>query len=421
MIERLLKLGEAKFSQLLSTLLVLMSLGYLGAYLKFARPRGFGGDFYAAMFTSGWWDGTGIFYGPIFVFERWLVNWIPALATIQFFAVGSLVLIILSMILTMKIGMFSKRANLVCLMVWTFNSYLYYSFSVVSNPELIQLFFLILMWWGLTTKNYTVAWIGLTIAALTKLVPFFLFPILLLFFSWTGLLASVLIVIIALVILSVGQGESVLSLISQTIGMNTSASASNTSSPQPDSEQFLGLSSAVARALGMQIGQDFRIVTGISNLIILTLYLLVVAVAIKAKKFNVFTKHNILVAYVFALFMSLLPILHLSQVHRHTYLYLTPVWVALWIVYVQDESSERSSKLLRLTTWLFIAYSFLPLYFLDFFNVDNLRGLHFGSGFTSSIIMLTEPIWLNLVLLLSIACYGIAKIRHIGSFSQKHS
>ena len=160
---------------------------------------------------------------------------------------------------------------------------------------------------------------------------------------------------------------------------------------------------------------------GISNLIILALYLLVVIVAIKAKKFNVFTRHNLLVAYVFALFMSLLPILHLSQVHRHTYLYLTPVWVALWIVYVQDESSERSSKLLRLTTWLFIAYSFLPLYFLDFFNVDNLRGLHFGSGFTSSIIMLTEPIWLNLVLLLSIACYGIAKIRHIGSFSQKHS
>jgi hypothetical protein len=398
-----------------------MSLGYLGAYLKFAKPRGFGGDFYAAMFTSGWWDGTGIFYGPIFVFERWLVNWIPALATIQFFAVGSLFLIILSMILTMKIGKFLKRDNLVCLMVWTFNSYLYYSFSVVSNPELIQLFFLILMWWGLTSKNYTVAWIGLTIAALTKLVPFFLFPILLLFFSWTGLLASVLILIVALVTLSVGQGESVLSLVSQTIGMNTSASASNTSSPQPDSEQFLGLSSAIARVLGMQIGQDFRVVTGISNFIILVLYLLVITVAIKVKRLNVFIKHNVLVAYIFALFMSLLPILHLSQVHRHTFLYLTPVWIALRIVYVQDESLERSGKLLRLTTWLFIAYSFLPIYFLDLYNVDNLQGLHFGSGFLPSSIMLTEPIWVNLVLIISIVCYGVTKIRHTSSISQKHS
>jgi len=418
-VERLLKLCEEKFSQLLSALLVLMSLGYLGAYLRFASPRGFGGDFYAAMFTSDWWDGTGIFYGPIFVFERWLVNWIPALATIQFFAVASLVLIILSMILTMKIGKFLKRDNLVCLIVWTFNSYLYYSFSVVSNPELIQLFFLILMWWGLTTKNYTVAWVGLTIAALTKLVPFLLFPILLIFFSWTGLVASVLIIVISLITLSIGQGVSINSLIWQTIEMNTSVSASNIAGPVPDSEQFLGLSSAMARALGMKLGQDFRFVTGFSYFIILVLYLLAFVVSFKIYKSKVFMEHNVLVAYIFALFMSILPILHMSQVHRHTYLYLTPVWIALRIVYIQDESSERSSKFLRLTILLFIAYSLLPLYFLDFYNVDNLQGLHFGSGVMASIIMLTEPIWLNLVILFSIIYYGLVKIKQKSSLNQK--
>jgi hypothetical protein len=58
---------------------------------------------------------------------------------------------------------------------------------------------------------------------------------------------------------------------------------------------------------------------------------------------------------------------------------------------------------------------------LDLFNVDNLQGLHFGSGFAPSIIMLTEPIWLNLVLLLSIVCYGVVKIRHTSGLSQKHS
>jgi hypothetical protein len=421
MVERLLKLKEVKFSQMLSTLLVLMSLGYLGAYLKFAGPRGFGGDFYAAMFTSGWWDGTGVFYGPVFVFERWLVNWIPAVATIQFFAVGSLVLIILSMLLTMRICKFVKKETLLILMVWTFNSYLYYSFSVVSNPELIQLFFLVLMWWGLTTKNYTVAWIALTIAALTKLVPFFLFPILLIFFSWTGLVSSVLIIFVAFVALSVGQSESVLSLVSQTIGIKTSTSAFNALPPQPDSEQFLGLSSAIARLLGMQIGQDFRYVTGISNLFILALYVLVFTVSFKVYKLKVFTKHHVLVAYVFALLMTLLPILHLSQVHRHTYLYITPVWIALRLVYIQDDSLVRSNKLLRQTTWLFIAYSILPIYFLDFINIDNLKGLHFGSDLITSIILITEPIWLNLVLLFSILFYGFARIKQISSFNQKLS
>ena len=395
--------------------------GYLISYFQYAKPRGFKGDFYAAMYDPKWWDGTGIFYGPIFVFERWLVNWIPGLATIQFFAAGSLALIIFSMLLTMKISKFSRENNLFCLIVWTFNSYLYYSFSVVSNPELIQLFFLILMWWGIATRNYTIAWIALTIAALTKLVPFFLFPILLVFFSWTGLLASVLIIIVVLITLSIGQGESVLSLISQTFGMTTSASASNTSSPQPDSEQFLGLSSAFARALGMQIGQDFRYVTGISNLFILALYLIIFAVVYKIHKHRIFIKHHVFVAYVFALLMTLLPILHLSQVHRHTFLYITPVWIALRLVYIQDESSVRSNKLLHQSTWLFIAYSFLPIYFLDFINVDDLKGLHFGSDLVTSIVLITEPIWLNLVLLFSILFYGLARIKQAGSLNQKLS
>ena len=419
MFERLLELYKEKFSQMSSALLVIMSLGYLGAYLIFASPRGFGGDFYAAMFTSDWWDGTGIFYGPIFVFERWLVNWIPALVTIQFFAAVSLILIILSILLTMKISKFQKRDVLICLIVWTFNSYLYYSFSVVSNPELIQLFFLILMWWGLKSKNYTIAWIGLTIAALTKLVPFFLFPILLIFFSWTGLVASVLIIVLSLITLSIGQGKSINSLIWQTIGMNSSVSAHNISAPVPDSEQFLGLSSAIARALGMKLGQDFRFVTGFSNFIILVLYLLAFAVAFKIYKSKVFMEHNVLVAYIFALFMSILPILHLSQVHRHTFLYLTPVWIALGIVYSQDDSLERSRKSLRLTMWLFIAYSILPIYFLDIFNVDDLTGKHFGSGLTTSIIMLTEPIWLNLATLFSILYYGLVKIKQKSSLNQK--
>jgi hypothetical protein len=399
---------------MLVVLVFLMSLGYLCAYLIFAKPRGFGGDFYAAMFSSKIWDGSGIFYGPIFVFERWIVDGLSSIATIQFFAIGSLFLISLSLLLTIRMGSLQKKEVLYCLVVWTFNSYLYYSFSVVSNPELIQLFFLILMWWALTNRNYKVGWIAITLAALTKLVPFFLFPVLLLFFSWTGLVASVLIVLVALILLSIGQGESIFSLVSQTIAMNTSASASNTSSPQPDSEQFLGLSSAIARFLGMQPGQDFKYITGFSNLLIFVLYVIVLVVSIAIYRSKILTEHKVFVAYVFALFMAILPMLHLSQVHRHTFIYLTPVWIALRIVYSHDESQERSRRYMRLTNWLFIVYSFIPIYFLDIYNVNNSIGSHFGSEIVPSLLMLTEPVWLNLFLLLSILYYGISKIREVG-------
>jgi hypothetical protein len=413
MLKRFVNFAEAKFSQVLVVLVFLMSLGYLSAYLKFAKPRGFGGDFYAAMFSSKIWDGSGIFYGPIFVFERWIVDGLSSIATIQFFAIGSLVLISLSLLLTIRIGGLQKKEVLYCLVVWTFNSYLYYSFSVVSNPELIQLFFLILMWWALTNRNYKIGWIAITLAALTKLVPLFLFPVLLLFFSWTGLVASVLIVLVALILLSIGQGESIFSLISQSIAMNTSASASNTSSPQPDSEQFLGLSSAIARFLGMQPGQDFKYITGFSNLLILVLYVIVLVVSLAIYRSKILTEHEVFVAYVFALFMALLPMLHLSQVHRHTFIYLTPVWIALRIVYSHDESRERSRRYMRLTNWLFIVYSFIPIYFLDIYNVNNSIGSHFGSEIVPSLLMLTEPVWLNLFLLFSILYYGISRIREV--------
>jgi hypothetical protein len=413
MLASLSKFRNPKYSLILGVLLVAMTLGYLGAYLGFARPRGFKGDFFAAMYNRGVWDGRGIFYGPLFVFERWVVDWVPSVATIQFFAIGTLILIILSMLVVMKIGKFQKRDNVYILLVWTLNTYLYYSFSVVSNPELIQLFFLILTWYGLSKENYPLAWIALTLAALTKLIPFFLFPILLIFFSWTGFLASITIIIFTFIILSVGQSESITTLITQIIRMNTSSSGSNTASPQPDSEQFLGLSSAIARLLGMRTGQDFTQVTTFSNLIIFILYILILAVSIRISRSGVLQNQKVLTAYIFALFMSLLPFMHLSQTHRHTFLYLTPVWVAMRFVYNQDPIQKRSDAFKRLTDFLYIASVFLPIYFLDFFNVDNLIGIRFGSQFLPSLIMLTEPIWVNLVLVLSILYYGLLRTRRI--------
>ena len=140
------------------------------------------------------------------------------------------------------------------------------------------------------------------------------------------------------------------------------------------------------------------------------------AISFWLSRMKIVTNDLILPAYIFALFMSILPIMHLSQTHRHTFLYLTPVWVAMRFVYTHNKSHKRSRGYLLLNNWLFVAYSFLPIYFLDIFNVNSLIGLHFGSEITSSLIMLTEPIWLNLVLLISILCYGLNRKDLVSSF-----
>ena len=87
-------------------LLVLVSLiawGTRVAVLEgfvYEWPRHFKGDFYNAMF--GAWNGQGIYYGPVFVMERWLVELSPHLFNEYFFAVLVLPLMIVSFIFATK-------------------------------------------------------------------------------------------------------------------------------------------------------------------------------------------------------------------------------------------------------------------------------------------------------------------------------
>jgi hypothetical protein len=74
-----------RFWSISIALLVGSLLSYLAVFKVFAQPRQFKGDFYAAMYNPLWWDGTGLFYGPLFVFERWLVNAFPKIFTVTFF------------------------------------------------------------------------------------------------------------------------------------------------------------------------------------------------------------------------------------------------------------------------------------------------------------------------------------------------
>jgi len=389
-----------KYEVTMGVLILIMCTGYFFTYLRFAKPRGFEGDFYAAMYDPNWWDGNGIFYGPIFVFERWIVNAFPSVATPPVFAISCLILLAASLLIIIRVVHAGKAFTVFCVATWTFNSFFYYSFSVAANPELIELFFLVIMWWGLSTKRYNFAWFFLTCAVLTKIAPIVLAPILLLFFSWSALAISILTLVGVLTVVSIGQSQSIFSSISQIMSLKPVE-------PQPTSEQFLGLSSALARLFGIQAGGDFSSVLRFSLIIILILYVLAFSILLWIQKSNLHLEHEIKVAYVFSVFMCLLPLFHLGQTHRHTYLFLAPAFVAFMFVVKHDSNLTRSRAFKTAIYVEFLTYSLIPIYILDVYNFDNFGGIPFGQDFITSLLMLSEPVWLNIILFSTMLLYGI--------------
>lgn len=403
MVIKIKNVVSKKYSLILGALVTIMCLGYFLTYLRFAKPRGFKGDFYAAMYDPNWWDGRGVIYGPIFVFERWIVNALPSLAKVELFAFGCLVLIATALITIIRIVHADRAFTLFCVSIWTFNTFFYYSFSVAANPELVELLLLVIMWWAISNKRYNLAWFVFTFAVLTKVVPIIMAPFLLLFFSWSGLVIGVLTTTAVLAVVSIGQKQSILSSISQMVGVNAVP-------PQPDSEQFLGLNSGLSRLFGLQSGENFSFVTSFALIIAFILYFLALLVLMLNHKFNLYFNHEVKVAYIFAVFMCLMPIFHLGQTHRHTYLFLAPVFIAFRFVVGHDTNLTRSKAFKVFIIILFLAYSLVPIYALDVYNFDSFSGYSFGNDFRTSLLMLTEPVWANILLFSTLLLYGIRVI-----------
>jgi hypothetical protein len=286
------------------------------------------------------------------------------------------------------------------------NSYFYYSYSVVANPEILELFFLVVMWWAMTRKFIVVAYVFFSFAVITKLVPLILLPMMLFNPSLQGILALILIIISTIVLVSVGQDQSVSSILKDLLP----ASAA----PQPQSEQFLGLSNAISRLTGSTLPPDFGHVVFFSITTIVIIYLLVICIGYRFHKVYKDANYEVSVAYCFAIFMCLVPTMHMSNTHRHTFIFLAPIWIALRFVTQSDSNLKRSKFFSRIFLGFFLAYSLLPLYFLDGFPVSKLFGVHLGET-SSSFIMLTEPIWTNFGLLFAISCYGLTLNRGVRS------
>ena len=401
--EKLFRIIDRRF-KLLCTLFAFGAVSaYVGVYIFFARPRSFKGDFYAAMFTSNWWDGTGLFYGPLFVFERWFVNSFPRIATVNFFAFQVFLVLFVSLLITLRIVHADKVFTLFGLTVWITNSYFYYSFSVAANPEILELLFLVLMWWAISQKYIKLAYIFFSLAVITKITPIIFFPLLLLVFKPEALLVSLLIILVSILIVAFGQQQGVLLIIKDLI-------PASIVDPQPDSEQFLGLSTALSRVFGISPKGDFTNVTNLAIGLTIVLVLLIYYVSFAVFRSLSASNYESSVAYVFSAFMSIMPLIHLTNTHRHTFLFLGPVWISLRYVYINDTNSKRSLIFSRIFMGLFLFYSALPIYFLDVFPASKFSGIHLGETLFSYII-LSEPIWTNLLISLTILVYGFSIVR----------
>jgi hypothetical protein len=395
---------KERFWLILGALIGCQLISFLAVFKLFAQPRQFKGDFYAAMFDPLWWDGTGLFYGPMFVFERWLVDAFPTLFTITFFSIHFLVVIFATFSVALKTVNADKNFILFGLLMCCANSYLYYSYSVVANPNMLELFFLVLMWWAMSRKYFIWAHLFFALAVITKLVPVVLLPIILFNFNPYGLLILVLIMIGSIVLVAVGQGESVSSILEDLIPASAGLN--------PQSEQFLGLSNAIIRSTRGISKTEFEYALSLSSIAIALMYILVIYNAYRFHTVFKTFSYEVSVAYCFAIFMCLLPMMHLNNVHRHTFLFLAPVWIAMRFVAQSDANWRRGEFFSRVFLGLFCLYSILPLYFLDVFPVSQLYGLHLGET-KSTLIMLTEPIYINLILLASVACYGWCMSRDV--------
>lgn len=390
---------EERFYLFLGLLLALILSSYLLIYMFFASPRRFAGDFYAVMYDPKWWDGTGVVYGPIVVFERWLVNAFPSLFKIEFFGFLCIALIGLSIALCIKVTQPSKSLTLIYISVLCMNTYFLYSFSVAANPELIELVLLLIMWWGLSNKHIKFSWFVLICAVLTKLVPVILVPLLFLYFSWSAMFLAIFTFASILLIVSTGQKQTIYLSISQILDTKSTQ-------PQPTSEQFLGLSSALARLFGLQPSDNFIIVNNLALCFSVLTYISVLLLTFLIYKSQKEKSLQIKISYLFVLYLSIIPIMHLNAAHRHTFLFLAPVFVGLSYVLMSDPIILRKGKYTKILGVGFMAYSFLPIYLLDLYNFDKFLGVRFGEDVLKSALYLTEPIWLNIALVAILMLYG---------------
>src|ERR1700694_5008300 len=379
-------------------------------------PRHFKGDFYNAMF--GPWNGRGIYYGPVFVLERWLVDLSPRLFNEYFFAVLDVPLMILALVFAVKAARLGREATVLAGAAWVCFHWVPYAFSVAANPEIVELALLCAAWWATTRRN-SLGLAASATAALTKRIPALFIPLLIMT-EPTKRSAVVGVVVSAVIVIVVGVGQHLgpLAMLRETLnpasvslaqiapgGVHEVAADNVTNilaQPFAYPTQFLSLSNALARLFNrptndwaLPFFQGFYYVVTAAVVVFAT-YL---AFALLHGRHRIPRPQSEILA--FGCFFALMPLASITT-HPHTFIFLLPTWIALIAIMQFDPIAWRRLGLAALAAGSYLFTGFPAAAAL----VDRLLGTHFWIS-----PAFQDPIWANLVLLLGLFVYGSLRLR----------
>lgn len=375
----------------------------------FAAERGFNGDFTSAMFSPDW-RGDSIIYGPIFLFEKWLMDVFPGILTITAFALLCWVLTAVAFVACVFAAGLPGWLVPVALAVWLVSVRLSYALSIAANPEFLILSFLSVAWLAAARKSGRGALEGamIALAGLTKLIPFAFILLPLLRMDRRAITAFLVVVAAAIIVTSVGLRQSPIDTAIGTLlpfGRADVGSSVGFLNQVVVSDEFSGVNSALARGLGVRpAAQGFTVppdaaapiqAATVAIIIACVMVAAWVAHAVPSTDFG----HRAGLSVAYSAFFALLPIANLYP-HRHTFIFVLPIATALLAVLSADPDRTRRWAFLAVFGLLYVytGVSSVPL------AVDRLAGTRLADAWSSA-----EPIWGTVALLICIAAYTLVR------------
>lgn len=374
----------------------------------YSWPRAFFGDFYAIMFSPYWWDGTGIVYGPIFVFERWLRLAFPEFLTIYGFALLNVPLALIAFVASATACRLSRPQLIVALSAWLASWPLSFAFSVSANPEFVEIALLSLAWVAASRGARLAEGALVAAAALTKVIPgIFVVPGLIrsgrLRFAAGGALLTA--VVLAAVMVGQGLGPTELArelLIPSGKSGGVSVPISSIALGSQSSPEITGLHAALTRfAFGLGMGSAAT--TGdasplnyaVQAIALSVLAILVIAAGLLIRRLERMLPGHRTIVISYALFFALLPqATHNS--HPHTWVFLVPLWTALIHLLWTDPDVARRT---RYAFGFVLAYAYVSLRIVPAL-LDRLLGT------SLSTMIGQEPVWGALALTILLLLYA---------------
>jgi hypothetical protein len=138
--------------------------------IQAGASRAFVGDFAVALDVQAKFGG--IIYGPIIVFESWLVRATPQLPSAYAFGVANIVLILVAFgACAIASGTTTRTRLLLLLATWLCFNRLYIAISVSAHPEILELTVLSLAWFAASRNRHLSEGGAIAVAAMTKLIP----------------------------------------------------------------------------------------------------------------------------------------------------------------------------------------------------------------------------------------------------------